>query len=207
MARTGRPKKCVLCEQIIKNGEVSVPYKNRYAHETCFNASIKALSDDKQKKLAEKKKKAKKKSNVDDTKVIEKPVSEEECEEKRSLYKYIRKLENISEDEFVSPRIATNIQNYIKRYGFTYKMIEQDLYWYYEIRGCKVPEDDSLVGIVPYIHKQAQDYYSQVEDIMPVTKETFDASYNTKNFRINPRIKFRNIEPLDITKIGDTSNE
>ena len=47
----GRPRKCVICNESIGADEVSVPYKNRYAHQRCFNVAMKTLQKNKKEKL------------------------------------------------------------------------------------------------------------------------------------------------------------
>lgn len=202
-----RLRKCVLCGETINNGEACVPFKKRYAHETCFNASMKVLSDDKQKKLADKKRTTtRKKKPVDDVKVIDKPVTEEECAEKKSLYAYIRKLKDIPAEESVPARISKNIQDYITKFNFTYSSIEKALSYFYEIKQNNVPEDDGLMGIVPYIHDQAQKYYQQIEKLGQISIE--DSSFYKKRVvKISPQKLKKPFVPLDISTIGEDSCE
>ena len=40
-------KKCLLCRKSILPTEEFVPYKGKYAHQSCFNKEIKNLSQDK----------------------------------------------------------------------------------------------------------------------------------------------------------------
>ena len=53
------PKKCVFCKQIIlkEEEEFCVPYKNRLAHNDCFNSAMKLIKEDKDQQLEKQRKK------------------------------------------------------------------------------------------------------------------------------------------------------
>ncbi len=61
-------------------------------------------------------------------------------------------------DDYILPRYMKQISSYIKNYNFSYSGMLKALKYWYEIK--KHPIDlDRGVGIIPYVYKQAYDYY------------------------------------------------
>ena len=88
-----------------------------------------------------------------------------ECEEKESkreltdaekLDKYIMKLFHT---DYVNPRIQKQIKNYITEYNFSYSGILNALIYFFEIKGNSIEKAHDGIGIVPYIYKDAYNYY------------------------------------------------
>lgn len=151
--------KCKLCGEYIKDNEEKVPYKNRYVHPRCFNASMKAISDGKSEKLekekAEKKEKPKRKPKVE----LKDPVSEEEYQDKKEFYEEVRSL--YSEEELPS-KIYAITENIRTKYGFTFKGMTDTLK-YLVLKEKELTGD--IVGIIPYYYSEAEKYYKEVQTI------------------------------------------
>lgn len=174
-------------------GEASVPYKGKKAHEKCFNIAIKTLQKDKTEKLEEKQKKTKRTSKPKAE--LKDAMSEEEYQEKQQYYQYLRRLTG---DE-LSAKIYALTEDYMKRYGFTFKSMYLTLVYLNEII-CKDLTGD-VVGIIPYYHTEAEKYYESIQKIEDSTKDV-DVSkfYQEKTIMIKP--KKRKVKQLDISSIG-----
>lgn len=190
-----RQRKCVICSELIVD-EQGVPYKGRYAHQKCFNIAMKTLQKDKNKqidKIAEKKKvgrKARPKAELKEA------LSEEEYEKKQQYYKYLRQL--IEENE-LSAKVYALTEDYIKRYEFTYESMYQTLVYLHEIVEKDLTGD--VVGIIPYYHSEAMQYYESINKVAELNKN-IDISnmYKEKTIIIQPRK--RKIKQIDIESIG-----
>ena len=190
-----RQKKCIICNELIVD-EQGVPYKGRYAHQKCFNIAIKTLQKDKSEqidKVAEKKKvgrKAKSKAELKEA------LSEEEYEKKQQYYKYLRELVNENE---LSAKIYALTEDYIKRYEFTYESMYKTLVYLHEIVEKDLTGD--VVGIIPYYHTEAMQYYDAVNKVVELN-EGVDISkmYKEKTIIVQP--KRRKIKQIDIESIG-----
>lgn len=134
----------------------------------------------------------KKPLNKNDPNVIslsETKFAHKECEEKESkreltdaekLDKYIMKL---FKTDYVNPRIQRQIKNYITEYNFSYSGILKALVYFFEIKGNSIEKAHDGIGIVPYIYKDAYNYYytlwlakqknsnKNIEQFVPKVKE------------------------------------
>jgi len=72
------------------------------------------------------------------------------------MEEYIKKLLNISA---LTPKINKQILTYKNDYNYSYSCIHKSLTYFYEIKGNDVSKANGGIGIVPYVYKQALDYY------------------------------------------------
>lgn len=72
------------------------------------------------------------------------------------MEEYIKKLFNI---EYIDLRIKAQIKQYINDYNFSYSGIKKALIYFYEIKGNSIEKSRGGIGIVPYIYKDAYNYY------------------------------------------------
>jgi hypothetical protein len=189
-----RLKKCVCCGEPIAADEVAIPYKKRYAHQRCFNASLKAIHTDKTEKLEKK----------DSKESIKKPkaelkdaMSEEEYKEKKKFYQYVRQLTG---EKQLPAKIYALTNDQIKKYNFTYQGMYQTLVYLNEI--VKKELEGDVVYIIPYYYSEAEKYYKNIKNIEEDI-EQIDISnmYQTKTIYINPKV--RKTKLIDITSIKD----
>lgn len=188
--------KCALCNTYIENPSDEVPYKNRYVHKTCFNASLKAIKKDKDEKLAEKSKsKTKTKPTPKPKAELKDAVSEEEYAEKKQYYQYLRELIN---DE-LSAKVYALSDQYISRYGFTFKEMYQTLVYLHEIVEKELVGD--VVGLIPFYLSEAQNYFRSIEQVKEINKDIdISKMYKEKVIVIQP--KKRITKQIDIESIG-----
>lgn len=188
-------RKCVICNEPIVD-EDGVPYKGRYAHKKCFNIAIKTLQKDKNEqidKVATKKKVGRKARPQAE---LKEALSEEEYAKKQQYYKYLRSL---IEGEELSTKVYALTEDYIKRYGFTYESMYKTLVYLHEIIEKDLTGD--VIGIIPYYHTEAMQYYESV-DKLEEHNESMDIAnmYKEKTIIVQP--KRRKIKQIDIQSIG-----
>lgn len=187
-------RKCVICNEILD--EQGVQYKGRYAHQKCFNIAMKTLQKEKNKeinKVAEKKKvgrKAKPKAE------LKKALSEEEYRKKQQYYNYLRGLIDGQE---LSAKIYALTEDYIERYKFTYESMYKTLVYLHEIIEKELIGD--VVGIIPYYHSEAAQYYESIDKVAELNKDIdIFKMYKEKTILIQPKKK--KIKQIDIESIG-----
>lgn len=63
------------------------------------------------------------------------------------------------------PRIYTQLKEYTTQRGYSYKGIEQTLYFIYEVlkKKDKFPVAKKTIGLVPYYYTEAQNYFNEIE--------------------------------------------
>lgn len=190
-----RQKKCVICNELITDG-CDVPFKGRYAHQKCFNDTIKKVQSEKSKqidKVAEKKKTSRKPKPRAE---LKEALSEEEYEKKQKYYKYLREIIGCGE---LNVKVYALTEDYIKRYNFTYETMQKTLFYLYEILEKDLSGD--VVGLIPYYYSEAMQYYESIDKVA-ILNENIDVSqmYKEKTIVIQP--KKRKIKQIDIESIG-----
>ena len=76
--------------------------------------------------------------------------------DKADLEKYIMEL---LEEEYITPRVRKQINDYVEQYNFTYSGIKKALVYFYEVQGNDKKKANGGIGIVPYIYRTAYEYY------------------------------------------------
>lgn len=191
-----RKRKCVCCGEEIEGNEPSIPYKGRYAHEKCFNVAIKTLQKDKKDKLS-KKEEAKRAKKTKPKAELKDALSEEEYQDKKQFYQYIKSL---LETEELPVKIYAITNDNIKKYNFTFKGMLQTLVYLNEIL-CKNLSGD-IVGIIPYYYTEAEKYYQKVEEVKEINKEKdLSGMYAVRTVQVRPKKNLSN--QIDITSIGN----
>lgn len=187
-------RKCVICNETLD--EQGVQYKGRYAHQKCFNIAMKTLQKEKNReidKVAEKKKvgrKAKPKAELKEA------LSEEEYRKKQQYYNYLRGLIDGQE---LSAKIYALTEDYIERYKFTYESMYKTLVYLHEIIEKELTGD--VVGIIPYYHSEAAQYYESIDKVAEFNKDIdISQMYKEKTILIQPKKK--KIKQIDIESIG-----
>ena len=76
--------------------------------------------------------------------------------DEEKLEEYIKKLFNIS---YIEPKVKAQIKKYIEEYNYSYSGIHKALYYFYEIKGGDLSKANGRIGIVPYVYRDAYNYY------------------------------------------------
>ena len=177
-------KKCPLCDKPITSDDKTVPFKNRTAHESCFNVHMKAVvttkKDELDQKLEEKKQtKRKTKPKVE----LKDPLSEEDYQDKKEFYEYVRQLIN-SED--IPVKIYAIVSKYIDQYGFDFLSMKQTLMYLHDIKEKELTGD--IVGIIPYYYDEAIAFYKEIERIDKANQNIQSKDmYKQKTIYIKPK--------------------
>lgn len=159
--------KCKYCgEKFDANIEPFVkPSSNRYAHQQCHDNFLAEQEKIKQKQL--------------EKAVKEEQKKKKEEPERKDLYDYLDKLFKGTCDW---ARIGKTIKQFQKDYGYTYSGIKKALIYFYEVKGNSIEKANGNISIVPYVYKQAFDYYysiweakqknenKQIEEYLPKEK-------------------------------------
>lgn len=61
--------------------------------------------------------------------------------------------------DYIDPRIRKQINQYINEYHYSYSGILKSLTYFYEIKGNSLDKANGGIGIVPYVYKNAYNYY------------------------------------------------
>lgn len=153
-------KICAICGQEITDESQMMPHKNRFVHARCFE-SVTSISEKlvKNQRVATEKKKQTKPRVPKDNSQIARPVSDQEYKEKQELYAYIENLTKTA----MTVKAYKNIDDYVKKYNFTYAGILAAMRYYYDMLDNPVVGDG--VGIIPYIYEEAQVYMNELEEV------------------------------------------
>ena len=119
----------------------------------------------------------------------EKSLSQEEKDFKK-LEQYVMKL---FDEPFLNARIKKQIKDYKKEYGYTYSGMLKALIWFYEIKGNSIEKANGGIGIVPYIYKDAYNYFFALH-LAQLSNEEKDIN------QLKPKIKKITITPPRISK-------
>lgn len=105
-------------------------------------------------------------------------LKQEEAD-KIALENYIMKLLG---EEYITPRVRKQMNTYIDQYQYTYSGMRKALVYFYEIKGNSTDKANGGIGIIPYVYKDAFNYYysiweanqknevKQLDDYVPVEK-------------------------------------
>lgn len=80
-------------------------------------------------------------------------IDKEECE------KYIMQL---LKEDYISPKVRKQLNQFIKEYNYTYSGVRKALIYHYEIRHGDVGKSGGGIGIVPYVYRQAYEYFYSI---------------------------------------------
>lgn len=109
-----------------------------------------------------------------------------------AFFEYVQKLFGEDYNYILTKKLA---ERYVKENNYTYSGMLKTLKWYYEKEGNSIEKSNGSIGIIPYIYKQASDYYFALYKAQLVNKEK-----NFSNFVLNKE-KIINIEsPIVKTK-------
>ena len=82
--------------------------------------------------------------------------SKRELTDKEKLERYIMKLFKV---DFVPPRMQQQINKFALDYNFSYSGMQKALTYFYEVKGNSIEKANGGIGIIPYIYKDAYNYY------------------------------------------------
>lgn len=128
----------------------------------------------------------------------EKYLSNKTQEEKdiEALEKYIMKLFN---ESYVNARVRKQLKDFREQYNFTYSGMLKTLIYWFEIKGNSTEKTNGGVGIIPYVYKDALQYYYNLYLIKLANSEKDVQKYKPKEKIIEispPKISPKHIRLL-----------
>lgn len=147
--------KCPLCGELITKDEVGpIKYKsiNKYFHKACYQSYLKGISKQKTTQSKEKPKATKRKPQAETSR----SVSEEEYQDKKRFYDYLRKIG-------VEPTAKeyTLADKYIAQFSMDFKGMLDCLQYLVDIKKMEI----TGVGIIPYYYDETKRYYEGLKKI------------------------------------------
>jgi hypothetical protein len=79
--------------------------------------------------------------------------------------------------------------------GMTYRGIYSTIHWWYDIKGASIEESHGGFGIVPYVYKEAKEYY---RENLALHRSFY--SQDTCEAMLNPQKKDVKVKPPDPSK-------
>ena len=80
-------------------------------------------------------------------------------QDKQKLEQYIMKLFG---EDYVNARVRKQINTFIQEYEYTYSGIHKALTYFFEVKGNSIEKANGGIGIVPYVYKDAYNYYYSI---------------------------------------------
>ena len=110
----------------------------------------------------------------------------------QAFFDYVKSLFGEDYNYVLTKKLA---ERYVKENNYTYSGMLKTLKWYYEKEGNSIEKSNGSIGIIPYVYKQAFDYYYNLYQAQIINKEK-DLSNFTKQkekvFNIeSPRVYVR----------------
>lgn len=186
-------RKCQICGNWIEDNNDSISYKKGYAHKKCFDVAMKVVVQEKKQKLKKTSASTPKQRKPE----LKDGLSEEEYHDKVALCDYLRDMTH----EELTPKIYKLMEDYQKKYGINHVEMLADLKYFFEIKGNQ-PEGD-VIGIIPYIHGEAQSYYKQLKMTQQQCADKIDklADMYTEVHITMPQIPEKRIKQIDMNEL------
>ena len=109
-----------------------------------------------------------------------------------AFYDYTKKLFGEDYNYILTKKLA---ERYVKENKYTYSGMLKTLKWYYEKEGNSLDKSNGSIGIIPYIYKQALNYYYALYQAQLVNKEKDISNFTLPKVRTisieSPRVHVR----------------
>lgn len=115
----------------------------------------------------------------------------QEEKDREKLEEYIKQLLQL---EYITPRIRTQIKNYLTNYNYTYSGILKALKYFYEIKGNSTEKANEGIGIVPYCYQDAYNYYFSIWIAQESNREKNVEAYKPEVIEITIKEPVRKIK-------------
>ena len=110
----------------------------------------------------------------------------------QNFFDYTKKLFGEDYNYILTKKLA---ERYVKENNYTYSGMLKTLKWYYEKEGHSIEKSNGSIGIIPYIYKQALNYYYALYQAQLVNKEKDLSNFTTSKERVveieSPRVYVR----------------
>lgn len=127
--------------------------------------------------------------------------SKEAIQEQQDIHDFWEYIKKLYGSDYDYPSISKQVESYIKNYNFTYSGMLKSLQWFYEVKHNDKESSNGRVGIIPYIYKDARDYYYQLYLAKERNKGITNYHITTKEIVIaSPRMY---VAPPKMFDLGD----
>ena len=184
---------CPVCRTNVPASE-AIHIKTRYYHKKNNKKKIKEETGKIKTDKKVKKERDKANSYIEKEVRIREAVSEEDAVMKKKIIDKIKEILNI---EYLDTKYYVSLDRIKDKYlDFTWEGIYNALVYFYEIK--ENPPYDNLVGIIPDIYTEANNFFKNLEKIK---SEPIDSMYKTKKIKVTLRKKHK--QYIDIDKLGE----
>ena len=109
-------------------------------------------------------------------------------------------------------KLNTQVKTFKEQYNYTYSGMYKALKYFYEIKGNDIKKANGGIGIIPYIYKQAQDYFLALWEAQQKNESKIEViqSYvpQVKEIRIKrPQLKPRRKDLFTFLDEEEVNNE
>lgn len=196
----GRKAICKICGMAIEADDAVVPYKGGKVHGRCFNSMMQMAgghnANKEKKAIAQQKAERKERASKPSPEPSRGPVSEEEYQDKKMYLETVERLTRAPID-IKNRKIS---EDYINKYGFTYRGMRLALEYEYDIKGTLV--SDNLLWKIPYVYEEANRYFEELKRIQNYNSAVADQQmYEVKVVRINPKKRDRHEKLIDMESL------
>ena len=141
--------------------------------------------------------------------IVKKIKLTQEQEDKENFENYVKKLLNINRFDL---KLNTQVKTFKEQYNYTYSGMYKALKYFYEIKGNDIKKANGGIGIIPYIYKQAQDYFLALWEAQQKNESKIEViqSYvpQVKEIRIKrPQLKPRRKDLFTFLDEEEVNNE
>lgn len=110
----------------------------------------------------------------------------EETGKDEDLIKLEEYISQLLGDSYNYARVKKQIKEYKEQYDYTYSGILKTLIWWYEIKGNPKDKAQGGIGIVPFVYKDALNYYYSLYKAQQVNQNLSSYKIEVKEVEIAP---------------------
>lgn len=132
---------------------------------------------------------------------VEKSKEEKDLE---ALEKYVMDLFN---EPYVNARIRKQINDFVNNYHYTYSGIHKSLIYFFEVKGNSLEKANGGIGIVPFIYKDAYNYFYSLWQAQQSNKNKVLSDYVPKIREISIYSPERKSPPLRLFNLDEDEGE
>lgn len=129
--------------------------------------------------------------------LVELPKKEEKDPDLVALEEYVKKL---FDEDYVNARVRKQINDFKEEYNYTYSGMLKSLVYFYEVKGNSLEKSNGGIGIIPFVYKDAYNYYLSLymAQMQNKTKDVVSYTNKTKEITIVPPTIKKKIKFFDI---------
>lgn len=193
----GRGPICPYCGRLVDKDQ-SIQFKRRYYHKKCYEKYIseaEAKENERQKKKEQREKDKRTRKAKEVIPVIKDAVPEEIAVARENFYKKVKELSRTDHLELkiyaISDKFYSSYEN------MTWEGMTKTLEYFYDY--CENEPKETIVGIIPYIYTEAQEFFEHIDSLKP-EERSLDDIYKKKKIKIIPHKTDR--KEIDISSLG-----